>query len=107
MHCGKAAQSQCITPRQPASVVKGRLPHFVSVPLLVAGSDLIGTVPATVGGIFATMALLKVIAPPLPSPMISLQQFGHRPARDDPGMLWMHRLTAALFLGRDPSPKST
>lgn len=79
-------------------------PHFMSVPLLVAGSDLISTVPAAVGGIFATMADLKVIAPPLPSPMISLQQFWHRRAQDDPAVLWLRRLIAELFLGRDPSP---
>ena len=82
-------------------------PHFMSVPLLVAGSDLISTVPAAVGGIFATMAHLKVIAPPLPSPMISLQQFWHRRAQDDPAVLWLRRLIAELFLGRDPSPTST
>ncbi|MFK4872541.1 LysR family transcriptional regulator [Novosphingobium sp. ZW T3_23] len=79
-------------------------PHFMSVPLLVAGSDLISTVPAAVGGIFATMAHLKVIAPPLPSPMINLQQFWHRRAQDDPAVLWLRRLIAELFLGRDPSP---
>lgn len=80
-------------------------PHFMSVPLLVAGSDLVSTVPAAVGGIFATMAHLKVIAPPLPSPIISIQQFWHRRAQDDPSVLWLRRLIAELFLGRDPSPK--
>lgn len=59
-------------------------PHFMSVPLLVAGSDLVSTVPAAVGAIFATMAPLRLIDPPLPSPMISIQQFWHRRVHDDP-----------------------
>ncbi|WP_395335833.1 LysR family transcriptional regulator [Novosphingobium sp. BL-8H] len=82
-------------------------PHFMSVPLLVAGSDLISTVPAAVGAIFATMAPLQLIAPPLPSPMINLQQFWHRRVHGEPSMQWLRNLIAELFLGRDPSLLST
>jgi DNA-binding transcriptional LysR family regulator len=78
-------------------------PHFMSVPLLVANSDLISTVPAAVGAVFATMAPLRLIAPPLPSPSISLQQYWHRRVHDEPGVRWLRGLVAELFLGRDPS----
>lgn len=82
-------------------------PHFMSVPLLIAGSDLISTVPAAVGGIFATMANLRVIVPPLASPTISIQQFWHRRVHKDLAVSWLRRLIAELFLGRDPSPVSS
>jgi len=80
-------------------------PHFMSVPLLVAGSDLVSTVPSAVGAIFATMAPLRLIDPPLPSPMINIQQFWHRRVHDDPAGQWLRGLIAELFLGRDPSPE--
>ncbi|MBF7015306.1 LysR family transcriptional regulator (plasmid) [Novosphingobium resinovorum] len=81
-------------------------PHFISVPLLVANSDLISTLPAAVGAIFATMARLRLIAPPLCSPMISIQQFWHRRVHTDPGNAWLRKLITKLFRGRDPSAKS-
>jgi DNA-binding transcriptional LysR family regulator len=78
-------------------------PHFMSVPLLVAGSDLISTVPHAVGAIFATMAPLKLLAPPFETPLINLQQFWHRRVHGDPAIVWFRTLIAELFLGRDPS----
>lgn len=80
-------------------------PHFMSVPLLVAGSDLISTVPEAVGVIFATMAPLRLIEPPMESPLISLQQFWHRRVHDDAALRWLRSLIAELFLNRDPSPE--
>lgn len=78
-------------------------PHFMSVPLLVAGSDLISTVPEAVGAIFATMAPLRLVEPPLETPFISLQQFWHRRVHDDAPVRWLRNLIAELFLNRDPS----
>lgn len=84
--------------------VQLRSPHFVSVPALVAGSDLISTVPKAVGAIYATMADLRLVAPPFETPLISLQQFWHRRVHDDLAIQWLRRLISELFLGRDPSP---
>lgn len=79
-------------------------PHFMSVPLLVAQSDLISTVPEAVGAIFATMAPLRLIEPPLILPRIELKQFWHRRAHDDPGLRWLRDVVTRLFQNRDPSP---
>ncbi len=79
-------------------------PHFMSVPLLVAESELISTVPAAVAGIFATMARLRVVAPPLALPRINIQQFWHRRVHDEPSNRWLRGLICELFLNRDPSP---
>ena len=83
--------------------VQLKSPHFMSVPLLIAGSDLISTVPAAVGEIFATMAQLRLIDPPLPTPRIDIQQFWHRRVHDDPAVTWLRRLVSEMFKGRDPS----
>jgi len=79
-------------------------PHFMSVPLLVAGSDLISTVPKAVGAIFASMAPLRLIDPPFAAPLIGIAQYWHLRVQDDPGVVWLRSLIARLFLGRDPSP---
>lgn len=83
-----------------------RSPHFMSVPLLVAGSDLISTVPKAVGAIFARMAPLRLIDPPFGAPLINIQQYWHLRVQDDPGVVWLRTLIARLFLGRDPTPPS-
>jgi DNA-binding transcriptional LysR family regulator len=76
-------------------------PHFMSVPLLVAGSDLISTVPYAVGELFASMAHLRLIAPPFDTRLIELKQFWHRSQHRDPATVWLRNLIAELFIGRD------
>ncbi|WJT00758.1 LysR family transcriptional regulator [Novosphingobium humi] len=80
-------------------------PHFMSVPLLVAGSDLISTVPKAVGALFARMAPLVLVDPPFEAPLINIQQYWHLRVQDDPGVVWLRSLIARLFLGRDPTPE--
>ena len=84
-------------------VVALQSPHFMSVPLLVAGSDLISTVPKAVGAIFARMAPLRLIEPPFATPLISIQHYWHLRVQDDPGVAWLRSVIARLFQGRDPS----
>lgn len=80
-------------------------PHFMSVPFLVAGSDLITTVPRAVGTTYEKLAGLKMLPPPLAIPPIEIQQFWHRRVHHDPGIVWMRALIAELFLGRDPTDR--
>lgn len=78
-------------------------PHFLSLPLLLAGSDLVATVPLAVARAFAQMAPVVAIEPPLAIPPIVLKQFWHRRVHADAASRWLRGLVAALFLGRDPS----
>ena len=80
-------------------------PHFMSVPLLVAGSDLISTVPKAVGALFARMAPLRLVDPPFEAPLINIQHYWHLRVQDDPGVVWLRSVIARLFLGRDPTPE--
>jgi DNA-binding transcriptional LysR family regulator len=79
-----------------------RTPHFMSAPLLVAGSDMITTVPRAVGMAWAAQADLQLLEPPMDIPAIPLKQFWHRRFNDDRRLVWLRGLVADLFLGRDP-----
>jgi hypothetical protein len=59
-------------------------PHFMSVPMIVAQSDLIVTVPHAVGS-FVTSAHMNIrlARPPLRVPPIDLKQHWHRKFHDD------------------------
>lgn len=83
-----------------------RSPHFMTVPLLVARSDMIATVPFGLGRIFSRLGGLRFIDPPFDAPRIPLQQLWHRRSHQDPGSVWLRRLVAELFRGRDPTMPS-
>lgn len=78
-------------------------PHFLSLPLLIAQSDVIATVPQAVARAFSHMAPVTSVDPPLAIPAIVLKQFWHRRVHDDPAVRWLRGVLASLFLGRDPT----
>jgi DNA-binding transcriptional LysR family regulator len=75
----------------------------MSVPHLVATSDIISIVPRAVGRAFMHTGRLKLLEPPFKIPSIELKQFCHRRVHTDPGVLWLRNLIARLYLNRDPS----
>lgn len=79
-----------------------RSPHFLTVPLLIARSDMIATVPYGVARIFSRLAGLRFLPLPFDAPRIPIQQLWHRRSHHDPGTIWLRRLIADLFGGRDP-----
>jgi DNA-binding transcriptional LysR family regulator len=78
------------------------LPHFMSVPQMVARSDLIATVPRSLG-VWYEDAGIRLFSPPIESPRIHLKQFWHRRLHDDPLVTWLRRLMARLLIGKDPA----
>ena len=80
-----------------------RSPHFMSVPFLVARSELITVVPQAVGRLYASLLPLQLLAPPLDIPPIELHQFWHRRVAQDPAVIWLRHLIAELFMRRDPT----
>ncbi|BBF69784.1 LysR family transcriptional regulator [Sphingomonas bisphenolicum] len=82
--------------------VRLHLPHFMSVPQLVASSDMIATVPMSLG-VWYQHAGIRVCPTPIESPLIQLRQFWHRRLNDDPMVIWLHRLLADLLIGKDPA----
>jgi DNA-binding transcriptional LysR family regulator len=80
-----------------------RSPHFMSVPLLVATTDMITTVPRAVGTIYRKLAPIRLVEPPIEIPPFELKQLWHRRVHADPAIVWLRDLVSRLFLNRDPS----
>jgi len=73
-------------------------PHFLSIPSVVARSDLVVTVPHAVG-LFAKdlHANIRIVQPPLRTPKIDLKLHWHRNFQRDPKNKWLRELVAELF----------
>jgi DNA-binding transcriptional LysR family regulator len=73
-------------------------PHFLSLPRLIARTDLIATVPHAIGIAYGTPAYgLKVMQPPFTSPRIELRQHWHRKVHKDARNVWLRRCVSELF----------
>jgi len=73
-------------------------PHFLSIPHLIAQSDMVVTVPHAVGVVYGTPShRLKVMRPPFASPTIELKQHWHRRFHRDPRSVWIRAIVSELF----------
>lgn len=72
-------------------------PHFMSIPFIIATSDLVVTVPMAVGTSFAKFANIKLMKPPFDIPSFDLRQHWHRKYLQDPRNIWLRSLVADLF----------
>jgi DNA-binding transcriptional LysR family regulator len=73
-------------------------PHFASVPMLVAQSDLLVTVPEPLANYFSSVsAHLRVVGLPFELPRIDLKQFWHRKFHHDERNSWLRALVYGLF----------
>lgn len=77
------------------------LPHFMSVPQLIARSDLIATVPFSLGAWYAD-AGLKLLPPPVSIPLIELKQHWHRRMENEPAIRWLQSIVSDELRNRDP-----
>lgn len=72
--------------------------HFMSLPMILARTDLIATVPHAIGFAYASEHASIVMAPPpLPLPRIDLKQHWHRKFHHDNRTTWLRGLIAELF----------
>jgi DNA-binding transcriptional LysR family regulator len=72
-------------------------PHFMSIPMVIAKSDLVVTVPLAVGTCFAQSARIKLVRLPFDIPKFDLKQHWHRRYHHDPRNRWIRALVAKLF----------
>lgn len=73
------------------------IPHFMSLPPIIAGSDLIATVPLDIGRAFTRLAKLKLVEPPIAPPVFDLKQYWHRRFHKDPANVWLRGMVHELF----------
>lgn len=76
------------------------IPHFLAIPLVIAESDLIVTVPYAIGVSFAKMANLKLLRPPIEVGPAEVKQHWHVRFHHDQVNRWIRGVVAELFLGK-------
>ena len=74
-----------------------RTTHYLTLPVIVAESDLVATVPSAVGAVFAKLGTVELVAPPYRVPTFPIRQHWHRRFDKDPRNQWLRELIATLF----------
>ncbi|MGD9921576.1 MAG: LysR family transcriptional regulator [Pseudorhodoplanes sp.] len=69
--------------------IGARVPHFLALPMIVASSDMLATVPRPLGKLMQQIADIRIYNHPLPLPQIAIRQFWHERFNDDPGNKWL------------------
>jgi DNA-binding transcriptional LysR family regulator len=73
------------------------VPHMLCVPFIIANSDLVATVPQSVGIVFRDFPGLRVIEPPLETPRIRVILYWSARFSKDPGNAWLRSVITDLF----------
>ncbi len=71
--------------------------HFMSLPMVIAESDLIATVPKVVGTTFSKLANIQVLELPFQVPSYDLKQYWHRRFHRDAANIWIRGVIWELF----------
>lgn len=85
------------------------LPGFLGLAAVVSGTDLIATVPRTIGETLAATGAIRVLPCPVRVPTFSVKQYWHARYHHDPGHAWLRRTCADLFtqpLRRRPAARA-
>lgn len=73
-------------------------PHFLTVPLLIAGdTNLIATVPRELGRIFAEYKAIRIVETPIALPRFALRQHWHPRFHHDEANTWLRKLVKDTF----------
>jgi DNA-binding transcriptional LysR family regulator len=75
-------------------MVGARVSHFLSVPPLVARTDLVAALDRRVAEVFAGPLGLRLLPPPLKLPKGSIGQVWHQQHEGDPAQRWLRQLIA-------------
>lgn len=76
-----------------------RLPSFLGVARIVAGTELLVIVPRLLGDTLATQEPIQLLEPPVPLPSYCVKQHWHDRFHADAGNVWLRRAIAELFAG--------
>jgi DNA-binding transcriptional LysR family regulator len=73
------------------------LSHFMSLLPVIEGSDLIATVPRDLADVCQRYADVRIVEPPIKSPVIAVHQFWHLRFHKDPANMWLRGVIRSLF----------
>lgn len=82
-----------------------RVPHFVVVPLIVAGTDLIVSLPSRAAEAASHLVKVKVHPLPIPIPSFDVMIYWHERVDNDPANHWMRGVVQQLFGDAAPARK--
>jgi DNA-binding transcriptional LysR family regulator len=74
-----------------------RTTHYLTLPMIVADSDLIATVPSAIGTVFAKLGKVELVPAPYRIPTFPICQHWHRRFDQDPRNEWLRQQIARLF----------
>ncbi|MBS0336752.1 MAG: LysR family transcriptional regulator [Proteobacteria bacterium] len=86
------------------------VPQFMVLPLVIANSDLLVTMPSRLAREFSKLVRLRLMKPPVPIGAYDIRTFWHERYHNDPANRWLRKVFAELFQDRDadgghaPSP---
>jgi DNA-binding transcriptional LysR family regulator len=75
-----------------------RVPHFTVVPMVLARSDLLLTLPERVARVYARQGGFRYLPPPVPIPPADVAAHWHERFERDPGSRWLRELVMELFI---------
>jgi DNA-binding transcriptional LysR family regulator len=73
--------------------------HFMSLPDIIANTDLIATVPDTLAEYFGRVVGLRIVQPPIRVPRYPINQYWDERFHREPALQWMRAQCVRLFQG--------
>ncbi|WP_137890465.1 LysR family transcriptional regulator [Ramlibacter sp. 2FC] len=71
--------------------------HFLTVPAIIAATDMIVTVPRSIADYYARVENLRIVEPPINIKPYALKQFWHPRFNTDPAIRWLRESVIRLF----------
>ncbi|HSW15830.1 MAG TPA: LysR family transcriptional regulator [Ramlibacter sp.] len=71
--------------------------HFLAIPLIVANTDLVVTIPTMLAESYLPTSNIKLLTPPLKMPIYAIKQYWHERFHEDPANRWLRELLCELF----------
>lgn len=105
MGTGHQILERALAERGVSDNVALRVPHFVVVPLIVAGTDLLVCLPSRVATVSADLVEVKVHPLPIPIPRFDVSLYWHERVENDAANQWLRGALLELF-GDPPARKS-
>lgn len=94
---GHAIVEQMLAASGVQRAVHLRVPHFVAIPFIIEGTDLIVTAPERLGAALTQRLAVRAVAHPIKLPVFQVNQFWHRRFRHDAANKWLRDVFAQLF----------
>lgn len=82
-----------------------RVPHYLAAPALLAGTELLVTIPSKVLQSFSGREHLKLVRLPIEAPKLRVHQYWHERALNDAANKWMRNVVAHLFVDWTGEPR--